>query len=235
LTLSRTSFFESGTASTALMVPTRTSSDSRIAMSTAGLTGAGLKSAVVIANVGLARETVDASGAAARRRVRAVLVGVRGVPRRRGARLIRVRTEAVRVADLGGNARRVRGPVIAREADHQRAVGVRAGEDVVLDRRRRSGPLTVDPLTVLVEEDGGVAFARVQRREAGRDYGAVDVDPGPAADPIARVRRPAAVVSVPFDAQVSAPGLGSGADRRGERLTGVVGTAQSAEVAGHAL
>ena len=41
-------------------------------------------------------------------------------------------------------------------------VGVRARQDIVLDRTRRSGPLTVDPLPALIEEQRGIARAGVE-------------------------------------------------------------------------
>src|SRR5262245_45296364 len=133
-------------------------------MSTAGLTGAGVKAAV-IAIVGSAYEAVDATGAAAWRGVRAVLVGVRGIPRRQRAGRTLVRPHAVRVANLRHEARGARRPVAAGEAGHQHPVGGGSGEHVVFDRRGRSCPLTVDPLASLVEEEGSVARSRVELRE----------------------------------------------------------------------
>ena len=54
--------------------------------------------------------------------------------------------------------------------------------------RRRSGPLSVDPLPALVDEHGGIASAPVQFGEAVRDEHAARVVPRAIADAIARVR-----------------------------------------------
>src|SRR5688572_15148644 len=105
----------------------------------------------------LPRKAVDTTRAAARRGIRAVLIGVRGVPRRQRAGGALLRAHAVGVSDLaeiGGCRRR---PVGAGQSGRERAVGVGAGHDVVLVRRRRSGPLYVDPLAALVDEDRRVA------------------------------------------------------------------------------
>src|SRR5216110_778220 len=62
-------------------------------------------------NASVPREAVDTPGAAAWRRVRAVLVRVRRVPRRERTGGVLIRPEAVGVADLSHRGRGIRRPV----------------------------------------------------------------------------------------------------------------------------
>src|SRR5262245_23920291 len=66
-----------------------------------------------------------------------------------------------------------------------------------------------------------------------RDQRAVDVRPRTAADPVARIGRPA--VEVALDAQVGAPRPRSRSNRRREALTSRISAAQSAEIPRRAL
>ena len=157
---------------------------------------------------------------------------MRRVPRRQRARRVLIGTEPVGMSHLRGDAGGRRGPVAAGESCHQRAVGERSREDVVLDGRRRSGPLTVDPLPAFVDEHRRVASARVQFVDVCRHRDACCVDPWSGADTRARIRRVVAVVGVSLDAQIRAPCFRSGADGGRQALTQRVGTAKAAETAG---
>src|SRR5688572_23865029 len=80
------------------------------------------------------REAVEQAGAAGLRQVllAAAARGVRGVPRFR--RRIVLEADPVVMADERLAGAGVAGPVLARHAGRDRAVGVRAGQDVVLVR-----------------------------------------------------------------------------------------------------
>ena len=155
--------------------------------------------------VGLAGEAVEAGGASARRRVRAVLIGVCGVPRRQRTGCALIRTHSIRVPDLCGNISGGRRPVCASQSGGECAVRVRAGEHVVFDRRWGSGPLSVDTLTALIEEDGGVTGTSVEFGDDVGDGHAICVEPWTVTNPVSCVGRLISVRRVAFDAQVGAP------------------------------
>src|SRR5687767_5458256 len=95
--------------------------------------------------------------------------------------------------DLRRQLRRVARPIRAGESRGERSIRVRTGEDVVFVRRGRAGPLTVDALPALVEEERGVAVPGVELRQSVGDELPVRVVPRSGADPIAGVRRLVAV------------------------------------------
>ena len=67
--------------------------------------------------------------------------------------------------------RRERGPgrrQSERLSGHHRAIGIRSGRRVVLDRRRRSSPLPVDSPAVFINEHRHIAFPRVELGEIVR-------------------------------------------------------------------
>src|SRR4051794_29621880 len=89
-------------------------------------------------------EAVQAPGTTPRRGVAAAGVLVDRVPGVIRWRAVHVRTEAVGVAHSRRELSRVTGPIRAGFTFEQSAVGGGAGEDVVLDGRRRALPLAVD-------------------------------------------------------------------------------------------
>ena len=60
---------------------------------------------------------------------------------------------------------------------------------------RRAGPLPVDALTALVQEQARVTGARMELRDGRRDRRAVGVEPGSVANPVPRVRRLVALLT----------------------------------------
>ena len=86
----------------------------------------------------------------------------------------------------------------------------------MLNWSRGAGPLAVDPLAALVDEDSGVTGARVERGQIGRDDREIGVIPGSIADPAPRVCRLIAVSRIALDAD--GPSLKRGSNgRAGER------------------
>jgi hypothetical protein len=100
----------------------------------------------------------------------------------------------------------------------------------VFNRTWRTGPLSVDPPTTLVEEHGGVAHSRVQLGVVVRDKDEIDVVPGPCTDAIARVRRLIVVRRIALDTEIGPPTAIAVARGRREALTGGVGAAQAAKL-----
>ena len=73
----------------------------------------------------------------------------------------------------------------------------------MLNRPRRAGPLAVDPLPALVEEQGRVTRACMQLGEIVGDDRHVGVVPRTGPDSVARVRRLIAIGWIPLDAEVA--------------------------------
>jgi len=138
------------------------------------------------------------------------------------------------MSDLRRERGRGRRPVRARLPGDQRAVGVRSGERVMLDRRRRSGPLPVDSLAAFIDEHRRIAFPRVKLGERVRDHDLVRISPRTRADAVARVGRLIAVRHVVFDAQIGAPCSRPFSDSGSEPLACCVGTGKATEVGGDA-
>jgi hypothetical protein len=125
---------------------------------------------------------------------------------------------------------RIGRPIAAGCSGEYGAVGVRACENVVLDRSGRIGPLAVDTLTALVDEDGGIAGPGVELGQVGGNHRAGSVVPRPGPDATARVGRLVAVVGISLDAEIRAPGLCTLPRRGAQALTEGVRAVESAEI-----
>ena len=135
---------------------------------------------------------------------------MRGVPRRQRAGGALVRAQAVGVTDLRRDVRAAPTSSRCRSIPAISVpVGVRPGEDVVLDRARRAGPLAVDSLPALVDEDRGVARRACSSVTLLATSTRLALYQGPAADPVAasvgRLPLPASRSTLRYARQVRSP------------------------------
>ena len=138
------------------------------------------------------------------------------------------------MANACADGGRLRCPVVARLSGNQRPICLRAGENVVLNRRGRSRPLPVDPSSTLVDEQRGVARAGMQFVEVPGDEHTVGIAPWTGADPAPGVDGLTAVIRIALGAEIRAPRVPACAGGRCQLLAGGVGAAQSTEISRHA-
>src|SRR5688572_10796164 len=138
------------------------------------------------------------------------------------------------MSDCCSDARGVRRPIRARLPGRERPVAVRSRENVVLDRSRRPGPLTVDALPTLVKEQAGVTGARVKLGQVIRDQLKVDVVPRPRPNPVSGMRHLVAERRVTLDAEIGAPRAPAVTHCRRESLTRGIRSGKTAQIAGDA-
>ena len=97
----------------------------------------------------------------------------------------------------------------------------------MLDRTRRAGPLAVDALPALVEEQISVTRTRMQLGDVVGDENEAGVVPRASADPIPRVCQLIGVGGIPLHTQVGAPGARALPCRGGQPLTRRIGSGKA--------